>query len=39
MLLRLLFTRLAFLGLGDVGLFHWEEVMTLDKNVSSSEAS
>ena len=25
MLLRLLFTRLAFFGLRDVGLFHWED--------------
>jgi hypothetical protein len=25
MLLTLLFTCLAFFGLGDVGLFHWED--------------
>jgi len=25
MLLRLLFTCLAFFGLGDLGLFHWED--------------
>jgi len=36
MLLRLLFTRLAFLGLGDMGLFHWEENITPNVQPSST---